>query len=59
MANIKNTISNVVAVVVAVGTVVATALNSVPENSEWYVWAAAVAIAILGWLTGKNTDLSK
>lgn len=59
MQDLKNKISNIIGIIVAVGTVVATALDSVPEGSEWYIWIAAVVIAVLAWLTGKPNDLKK
>lgn len=51
--NLKDTITNVVAFVVALGTVIMTALGSVPDDAQWYIWAGAVAIAIIGYFTGK------
>lgn len=59
MNDLKNKLSNIVAVVVAVGTVIATALESVPEGAEWYVWVGAVAVAIISYLTGKGNDGKK
>lgn len=55
--SLKDKISNVIAVIVGIGTIVATALGSVPAESEWYVWAGAVVIALLSYFTGKNGDL--
>lgn len=59
MNDLKNTITNIVGIIVAVGTVVATALGSVPEGSEWYVWVGAVAVAVLAYITGKDRDVKK
>jgi len=53
MNNLKDTITNVVAFVVALGTVIMTALGSVPNDAQWYIWAGAVAIAVIGYFTGK------
>lgn len=59
MSDLKNKISNILAVIVAVGTVIATALESLPADSQWYVWVGAAVIAIFGYFMGKNGDLSK
>ena len=56
MNNLKNTITNVVAVVVALGTVIMTALGSVPNDAQWYIWVGAVAIAVIGYFTGKPVN---
>ena len=56
-ASLKDKISNVVAIIVAVGTVIASALDTVPADSQWWVWAAAVVVALLSYLTGKSGDL--
>lgn len=55
--SLKDKVSNVVGLIVAVGTIVATALNSVPKEAEWYVWVGAVLFAVFGWFTGKSGDL--
>ena len=55
--SLKDKISNIIAVVVAVGTIIASALDSVPADSQWWVWAAAVVIALLSYFTGKTGDL--
>ena len=55
MDDLKNKITNVVAFVVALGTVIISALGQVPDGSKWYIWAGALAIAIIGWFTGKSS----
>lgn len=55
--SLKDKITNYLSVVVAVGTIVISALGSVPEESEWYVWVGAALFAIFGWVTGKSGDL--
>jgi len=54
---LKDKISNWVGAIVAIGTVIATALDGIPETSEWYVWVGAALFAVFGWLTGKSGDL--
>jgi hypothetical protein len=56
MADIKNTITNIVAFVVALGTIIASALGQVPDGAKWYIWVGAVCIAVIGWFTGKSAD---
>jgi len=54
---LKDKITNIIGVIVALGTVVATALGSVPSDSQWYVWTGAVVIAIIAWAMGKDGNL--
>jgi len=55
--SLKDKITNILGIVVAVGTVVVTALGSIPTDSQWYVWAGAALFALFGWFTGKSGDL--
>ena len=55
--SLKDKLSNIVGIIVALGTIVASALNSVPKEAEWYVWVGAALFAVFGWLTGKGGDL--
>lgn len=59
MNDLKNKLTNIIGIIVAVGTVIATALESVPEGAEWYVWIGAVAVAVISYLTGKDKDGKK
>ena len=54
---LKDKITNIIGIIVVVGTIVTTALASVPEDAQWYVWVGAVVIGILSWATGKDSDL--
>lgn len=56
MDDLKNKITNVIAIIVALGTVIATALGNVPDGSKWYIWVGAVVVAVIAWFTGKNPD---
>lgn len=56
MNDLKNKITNIVGIIVALGTVIATALGSVPDGSKWYIWVGAVCIAVIAWFTGKNPN---
>lgn len=57
--SLKDKLSNILAIVIGLGTVVATALETVPSDAQWYVWAAAIAITTLSYFTGKDGDLKK
>ena len=54
---LKDKITNIIGIIVVIGTIVTTALTSVPEDAQWYVWVGAVVIGILSWATGKDSDL--
>ena len=56
MGDLKNKITNVLAFIVTIGTIIATALESVPDGSEWFVWIGAAVVAVFGWFMGKNGD---
>lgn len=56
MNDLKNKVTNIVAFIVAIGTVIMTALGSVPPDAQWYVWIGAVCIAVIAWFTGKGTN---
>jgi hypothetical protein len=56
MDDLKNKITNIIAILVALGTVIATALDRVPEGAKWYIWVGAVVIAVIAWFVGKNPD---
>ena len=54
---LKDKITNIIGIIVVIGTIVTTALTSVPEDAQWYVWVGAVVIGILSWATGKDSNL--
>ena len=54
MEDLKNKITNIVAFIVALGTIIATTLGQIPDGAQWYVWVGALAIAVIGWFTGKT-----
>jgi len=55
--SLKDKVTNVIGIITAIGTVVATALGSVPKDAQWYVWVGAALFALFGWFTGKSGDL--
>jgi len=57
LGTLKDKITNIIGIIVVIGTIVTTALTSVPEDAQWYVWVGAVVIGILSWATGKDSDL--
>ena len=59
MENLKNIISNVIAIVIGIGTAIAAALEGLPSDSQWYIVIGAVAVAIVSWLTGKPGKIIK
>ena len=57
MKNLKNTLTNIVAGVIVVVTALQTALEANAGNDiNWFSVVAAVAIAAIGYLTGKTGD---
>ncbi len=59
MNDVKNLITNIIAIVVGVFTAVQTALNNVPDNAKWYVWVGAIAVTVIAYFTGKGSDGKK
>jgi len=57
MGTFKDKLTNIIGIIVALGTVIATALGSVPSDAKWYVWVGAVVIAVIAWATGKDGSL--
>lgn len=55
--SLKDKVSNIIGIIVALGTVIATALNSVPKEAEWYIWVGAALFAVFSYLTGKAGNL--
>ena len=56
MKDLKNIVTNIVAVIVGLGTVIQTALGNVPEGSKWYIWVGAASVAIIAYFTGKGAN---
>ncbi len=56
MNGLKDTITSILAVVVALGTLIATALENIPADAQWYVWIGAAVVAVFGYFMGKNGD---
>ena len=54
---LKDKITNIIGIIVALGTIITTAIGSVPADAQWYVWVGAVVIAIIAWATGKDGSL--
>ena len=59
MKDLKNIVTNIVAVIVGLGTVIQTALGNVPEGSKWYIWVGAAAVAIISYFTGIDSNGKK
>jgi len=57
MKDLKNKITNILGMIVAIGTVLAGALGSVPEDAEWYVYVGGAIVALFGYFTGKDENL--
>ena len=53
----KDKLTNIVGIIVALGTIVASVLNEVPAEAQWYVWIGALVVAIISWATGKDSQL--
>jgi len=57
MKNIKNTITNIAALLVILGAAVSTYVESLGGGEiNWLNLGLALAVAVIGWLTGKGTD---
>lgn len=54
---LKDKITNIVGIIVVLGTIVTTALQSVPADAQWYVWVGALVVALIAWATGKDGNL--
>lgn len=60
MKNLKDTLTNIAAVLVVVGAAVKTFLDaSTGQDINWLQLVFAVAVAVIGWLTGKTADGKK
>ncbi len=59
MKNLKDTVTNIIALVVGIGTLTQTALGNIPQDAERYVWAGSVVITIIAYLTGKGPNGKK
>ncbi len=59
MTDIKNIVTNIVAIIVGLGTVIQTALGNIPVGSKWYIWVGAAAVAIISYFTGKGANGKK
>ena len=59
MKDLKNIVTNIVAVIVGLGTVIQTALGNIPEGSKWYIWVGSAAVAIISYFTGKGSNGKK
>lgn len=60
MKDLKNTLTNIAAALVVVGATVKTFLDASNGNDiNWLQLAFAVAVAVIGWLTGKTADGKK
>jgi len=59
MDDLKNKITNILAIIVALGAAIGTALEAIPDGTEWYIWVGAAVIAVFGYFMGKNGDGSK
>lgn len=59
MKDLKNIVTNIVAIIVGLGTVIQTTLGNIPEGSKWYIWVGAAAVAIIFYFTGKGSNGKK
>jgi hypothetical protein len=60
MQNLKDKLTNIVALVIVIGAAIKTFLDaSTGQDINWLQLVFAVAVAVIGWLTGKNSDGKK
>jgi len=59
MFDLKRIITDILAYVLVIGSVVAAALEGIPDGSDWYIVLLVIAFAIVSWLMGRNADGSK
>ena len=57
MEDLKNKVSNIIAIIVLIGTTIQGVLDGVPEGSKWYVYVVALAVAAIAWFTGKDANI--
>ena len=59
MFDLKRIITDVLAYVLGIAGAAYTALEGIPDGSEWYVVLIAIVIAVVSWFNGRNADGSK
>ena len=59
MENLKNTLSNILAIILIVASIAGEILDAIPEGAEWYTWLITGAVVVIAYLTGKKTNLKK
>jgi len=59
MENLKNTLSNILAIILIVASIAGEILDAIPEGASWYTWLITIAVVVIAYLTGKKTDLKK
>ena len=59
MIDLKRKITDVLAYVLGVGYAIMTALEGIPDGSDWLIVVGVIIVAVVAWFTGRNGDGSK
>lgn len=59
MRDLKRLITDILAYVLGIGTAISVALQTLPEDAQWYVVVVVLAMAVVSWFTGRNADGTK